>query len=65
MSDTPSIHFLRAGRKRRGKGTVIDRDETTGCVRVMANYPYTSPVWVTPAEVAAAVKIEQPKLKLR
>ena len=65
MSESPSIWFLRSGRKRRGKGVVMDRDETTGCVKVDANWPYTQPVWVTPKEVEAAKKIEQPKLKLR
>lgn len=58
---TTPIHFLRKGRKRRGKGTVLETDPTTGCVRVMANYPYTTPVWVTQAEINAAVKVEQPK----
>lgn len=67
MSDSPPplIWFLRAGRKRRARGRVLEQEPTTGCTRLDVGHPYRSPVWVTSHEIAAGVKIEQPTLKLK
>lgn len=61
----PSIWFLRSGRTRRARGTVIETEPTTGCVKLKAVWPYTQPVWVTPKEIAAGVKTAQPTLNLK
>lgn len=65
MSDSPQtlIWFLRAGRKRRARGRVLEHEPTTGCRRLDVGHPFRTPVWITPQEIAAGVKIEQPTLK--
>jgi hypothetical protein len=60
----PQIWFKRAGRKRRGRGVVLQTDHSTGCVKLDPSWPFTKPLWVTPAEIAAGVKEVQPRLAL-
>lgn len=63
---TAPTWFLRAGRKRRGRIVkILGQEPVTGCIKVDAGWPYTQPVWVTPAEIAAATKEVQPNLKLK
>lgn len=63
MSDAPSIWFLRSGRKRRARGIVVET--ANGLTKVRPTAKRWRHLWVTPQEIAAATKIEQPKLKLR
>lgn len=66
MSAQSPTWFRRAGRKRRGRiDEILDREPSTGCLKVKAGWPYTQPLWITQAEIAAATKEVQPNLKLR
>jgi hypothetical protein len=63
MTESPPIWFLRAGRKRRARGIVVEIEN--GLTKVMPTAKGWRHLWVTPQEINAAVKVEQPKLKLR
>lgn len=62
MSESPTIWFLRAGRKRRARGIVVDVEN--GLTKVRPAAKRWRHLWITPQEINAAKKIEQPKLKL-
>jgi hypothetical protein len=63
MTEPASIWFLRAGRKRRARGIVVEIDN--GLTKVMPTAKRWRHLWVTPQEINAAKKMEQPRLKLR
>lgn len=63
MTPPPAIWFLRAGRKRRARGLVVETSH--GLTKVLPTAKGWRHLWVTPAEIAAATRMEQPKLKLR
>lgn len=63
MTDATAIWFLRAGRKRRARGIVVET--ANGLTKVRPVAKRWRLLWITPQEIAAAKKIEQPKLKLR
>lgn len=63
MSEPATVWFLRSGRKRRARGIVVET--SNGLTKVLPLAKRWRCFWVTPAEIAAATRIEQPKLKLR
>ena len=63
MSEPATVWFLRAGRKRRARGIVVET--ANGLTKVRPTAKRWRHLWVTPQEIAAATRIEQPKLKLR
>jgi hypothetical protein len=63
MSEPATVWFLRSGRKRRARGIVVET--ANGLTKVLPTAKRWRHLWVTPQEIEAARKIEQPKLKLR
>lgn len=63
MSKPAAIWFLRAGRKRRARGIVVEVEN--GLTKIMPTAKRWGHLWITPQEINAAKRIEQPKLKLR
>jgi len=63
MTEPATVWFLRAGRKRRARGIVVETEN--GLTKVRPTAKRWRHLWVTPQEIAAAKKIEQPNLNLR
>jgi len=63
MTEPATVWFLRAGRKRRARGIVVEVQN--GLTKVRPTAKRWRHLWVTPQEIKAARKIDQSKLKLR